>query len=40
ASLTKATPWQRGDALWIDNMLACHGRSPFRGERRVLVAMG
>jgi alpha-ketoglutarate-dependent taurine dioxygenase len=32
-------PWQRGDVLLLDNMLAAHGRSPFRGERSVLVGM-
>ncbi len=33
-------PWQRGDALLVDNMLVAHGRMPFTGNRRVLVAMG
>jgi alpha-ketoglutarate-dependent taurine dioxygenase len=32
-------PWQRGDVLWVDNMLVAHGRSPYSGPRRVLVAM-
>lgn len=32
-------PWERGDVLVIDNMLTSHGRSPFRGERRVVVVM-
>ncbi len=31
--------WEPGDLLMLDNMLAAHGRSPFVGERRVLVAM-
>lgn len=32
-------PWRRGDLLVLDNVLASHGRKPFRGERRILVAM-
>ena len=31
--------WQAGDLLILDNVLAMHGRKPFEGERRVLVAM-
>lgn len=33
-------PWRDGDVVLLDNMLACHGREPFRGERKVLVAFG
>jgi alpha-ketoglutarate-dependent taurine dioxygenase len=32
-------PWQRGDLLMVDNMLAAHGRMPFKGQRRILVSM-
>jgi alpha-ketoglutarate-dependent taurine dioxygenase len=32
-------PWQEGDIMVIDNILAMHGRKPFTGSRRVLVAM-
>jgi alpha-ketoglutarate-dependent taurine dioxygenase len=32
-------PWQREDVLIVDNFLATHGRDPFRGDRRILVAM-
>jgi alpha-ketoglutarate-dependent taurine dioxygenase len=31
--------WRPGDLLLIDNVLVGHGRRPFTGERRVLVAM-
>jgi alpha-ketoglutarate-dependent taurine dioxygenase len=31
--------WERGDLLIVDNFLATHGREPFRGARRILVAM-
>lgn len=34
-----AFEWQRGDILMVDNFLASHGREPFVGPRRVLVAM-
>jgi alpha-ketoglutarate-dependent taurine dioxygenase len=33
-------PWQHGDVLMLDNMIAAHGRMPYRGERNILVAMG
>ena len=31
--------WQAGDLLMLDNMLTAHGRSPFKGDRKVVVAM-
>ena len=33
-------PWQHGDILMLDNMLVAHGRNPYVGPRKVLVAMG
>jgi alpha-ketoglutarate-dependent taurine dioxygenase len=33
-------PWQEGDVLMLDNMLTAHARNPYRGERRIVVAMG
>ncbi|MBJ9679623.1 TauD/TfdA family dioxygenase [Burkholderia gladioli] len=36
---TQRFDWQRGDCLVIDNLLVSHGRSPFTGQRKVLVAM-
>lgn len=32
--------YRAGDLLLVDNMLSCHGREPYRGDRKVLVAMG
>jgi alpha-ketoglutarate-dependent taurine dioxygenase len=32
-------PWEHGDVLFVDNMLVAHGRRPFKGPRKVLVAM-
>jgi alpha-ketoglutarate-dependent taurine dioxygenase len=32
-------PWEAGDVLMLDNMLVAHGRAPYEGTRRVLVAM-
>ena len=32
-------PWHRGDLLMLDNMLVAHGRAPFTGPRKILVAM-
>src|SRR5262249_51434849 len=34
-----AFPWERGDVLLLDNFLVSHGRQPFRGPRRIVVAM-
>ncbi|MFQ6148494.1 TauD/TfdA family dioxygenase [Streptomyces seoulensis] len=31
--------WHAGDLLLIDNVLLAHGRRPYTGDRRVLVAM-
>jgi alpha-ketoglutarate-dependent taurine dioxygenase len=32
--------WQPGDLLLVDNILSTHGRDPFRGDRKIVVAMG
>lgn len=32
-------PWQRDDLLLLDNMLYSHGRTPYSGDRQVLVGM-
>jgi len=32
--------WQNGDIALLDNMLTAHARDPYRGERRIVVAMG
>jgi amino acid adenylation domain-containing protein len=33
-------PWQSGDIMLIDNMLAAHARNPYAGPRELAVAMG
>ncbi|WP_217145931.1 TauD/TfdA family dioxygenase [Streptomyces sp. AC627_RSS907] len=37
---TVRQPWEAGDLLLVDNILTAHGRDPFRGERKIVVAMG
>ncbi|MFE5039269.1 TauD/TfdA family dioxygenase [Streptomyces sp. NPDC056683] len=32
--------WQPGDLMLVDNILTAHGRDPFRGDRKIVVAMG
>lgn len=36
---TVSFPWQKGDIMYLDNIMLGHGRMPFTGERRTLVAM-
>src|SRR4051812_36184693 len=31
--------WQRGDAVFVDNILAMHGRRTFKGTRKVLASL-
>lgn len=38
-NLSCAAEWQVGDVLLIDNVAVAHGRRPFTGDRRILVAM-
>jgi len=37
---TKSFPWQKGDVLMLDNMLTAHSRNPYKGDRKIVVAMG
>jgi hypothetical protein len=32
-------PWQRGDAVLVDNFITMHGRRTFRGTRKVLASL-
>jgi len=36
---TLAHKWQKDDVIIIDNILAAHGRMPFTGSRKILLAM-
>lgn len=38
--VTVSFPWEAGDLLWLDNFLVTHGRMPYKGPRRVMVALG
>ena len=39
AEQTHSFPWREGDVMMLDNMLTAHGRTPFEGPRKVVVAM-
>jgi alpha-ketoglutarate-dependent taurine dioxygenase len=32
--------WQPGDVVTLDNLITAHGRDPFRGPRKIVVALG
>jgi alpha-ketoglutarate-dependent taurine dioxygenase len=38
--VTVRESWQRGDIMLVDNILCAHGREAFRGDRKIVVAMG
>lgn len=32
-------PWEKGDVLFLDNRFVSHARSPYKGERQIIVSM-
>ena len=32
--------WRAGDVVTLDNMITAHGRDPFQGPRKIVVALG
>lgn len=38
--LQSSFPWEVGDVMVVDNVLAAHARNPYVGERKLLVALG
>jgi alpha-ketoglutarate-dependent taurine dioxygenase len=36
---TAREPWQPGDLMLVDNIRTAHGREPFEGARKILVAL-
>ncbi len=38
--VTVRETWQPGDLMLVDNILNAHGREAFRGDRKIVVAMG
>ena len=39
AKATIKFPWEKGDVLFVDNMMVAHGRSAYKGERKIVVSM-
>jgi len=39
SSETRGVEWKKGDVLILDNMRISHGRSPYKGKRKILTAM-
>ncbi|MBC6430914.1 hypothetical protein FM036_08780 [Nostoc sp. HG1] len=38
--VTISFPWEQNDVLMLENMLTAHGRNPYVGPRKIVVAMG
>lgn len=38
--VTVRETWQQGDLMLVDNILCAHGREAYKGDRKILVAMG
>ena len=31
--------WQEGDVVMLDNMISAHARNPYKGTRKIIVAL-
>ncbi|MFH7014637.1 TauD/TfdA family dioxygenase [Flavobacterium sp. FlaQc-47] len=36
---TVVFPWEKGDVLFLDNMLMSHGRNPYEGSRQIIASL-
>lgn len=37
--LEVSNPWRKGGIMLVDNVLVAHGRNPYVGQRKIMVAL-